>query len=239
MSPTCGLDAADRSRGLRARHVGGARRDAARAHRRGQRRRARSSAARAASIRSTAPCSVPIRSSSTSARPAASGAKALVVRIDSPGGSSVASDVIWRELMITKDQGLPIIVSMSDLAASGGYYMAMAGDVIVAQPGTLTGSIGIYTGKFVTGGTLRQARRERRDRQAGEVRRDVLAGSPVHPRGTRQGARVDAGHLRSVRRAGRRIAADDARRRSIRSGRAGSGPGSRRARSAWSMSSAG
>jgi protease-4 len=80
--------------------------------------------------------------------------KAIVLRVDSPGGSSVASDVIWRELMITKNGGMPIVVSMSDLAASGGYYIAMAGDVIVAQPGTLTGSIGIYTGKFVTGGTL-------------------------------------------------------------------------------------
>ncbi len=83
-----------------------------------------------------------------------SGVRALVVRIDSPGGSSVASDVIWRELMITKDQGLPIVVSMSDLAASGGYYIAAAADVLVAQPGTLTGSIGVYTGKFVTAGTL-------------------------------------------------------------------------------------
>jgi protease IV len=77
-----------------------------------------------------------------------------VLRIDSPGGSSVASDVIWRELMVSKSDSLPLIVSMSDLAASGGYYMAVAGDVIVAQPGTLTGSIGVYTGKFVTGGTL-------------------------------------------------------------------------------------
>jgi protease IV len=83
-----------------------------------------------------------------------SGARALVLRIDSPGGSSVASDVIWRELMVSKSERLPLIVSMSDLAASGGYYMAVAGDVIVAQPGTLTGSIGVYTGKFVTGGTL-------------------------------------------------------------------------------------
>ena len=56
--------------------------------------------------------------------------------------------------MITKDKGLPVIISMSDLAASGGYYMAAAGDVLVAQPGTLTGSIGVYTGKFVTAGTL-------------------------------------------------------------------------------------
>jgi protease-4 len=80
--------------------------------------------------------------------------KAIVLRIDSPGGSSVASDVIWRELAITRSGGLPVVVSMSDLAASGGYYLAVAGDVIVAQPGTLTGSIGVYTGKFVTAGTL-------------------------------------------------------------------------------------
>jgi protease-4 len=82
--------------------------------------------------------------------------RAIVVRVDSPGGSSTASDVIWRELTISKEAGgrRPVIVSMSDLAASGGYYISMAGDVIVAQPGTLTGSIGIYTGKFVTGGSL-------------------------------------------------------------------------------------
>lgn len=82
--------------------------------------------------------------------------RAVVLRVDSPGGSSTASDVIWRELVITKggEQPRPLVVSMSDLAASGGYYIAMAGDVIVAQPGTLTGSIGIYTGKFVTGGSL-------------------------------------------------------------------------------------
>jgi protease IV len=82
--------------------------------------------------------------------------RAIILRIDSPGGSSTASDVIWRELMITKNDGRnrPIVVSMSDLAASGGYYIAMAGDVIVAQPGTLTGSIGIYSGKFVTGGSF-------------------------------------------------------------------------------------
>ncbi len=80
--------------------------------------------------------------------------KAIVLRIDSPGGSSTASDVIWRELSITREKDRPIIVSMSDLAASGGYYIALAGDAIVAQPGTLTGSIGVYTGKFVTTGTL-------------------------------------------------------------------------------------
>jgi protease-4 len=82
--------------------------------------------------------------------------RGIVLRIDSPGGSSVASDVILRELMLTKERApeRPIVVSMSDLAASGGYYIALAGDEIVAQPGTLTGSIGIYTGKIVYGGTL-------------------------------------------------------------------------------------
>jgi protease-4 len=88
-----------------------------------------------------------------------SSVRAIVLRIDSPGGSSTASDVIWRELKITKDdpRKRPLIVSMSDLAASGGYYIAMAGDVLVAQPGTLTGSIGIYSGKFVTGGSFEKA----------------------------------------------------------------------------------
>jgi protease-4 len=81
--------------------------------------------------------------------------KAIVVRIDSPGGSSIASDVIWRELTVTKNEkpSRPLVASMSDLAASGGYYVAMAAPQIVAQPATLTGSIGIYGGKFVTGGT--------------------------------------------------------------------------------------
>jgi protease-4 len=82
--------------------------------------------------------------------------KAIVLRVDSPGGSSVASDVMWRELMITRDEkpSRPLVTSMSDLAASGGYYIAVPGQVIVAEPGTLTGSIGIFAGKVVIGGTL-------------------------------------------------------------------------------------
>jgi protease IV len=80
--------------------------------------------------------------------------RAIVVRIDSPGGSASASDAIWRELMIArKDRAdRPIVASMSDLAASGGYYIALPAEVIVAQPSTLTGSIGIFGGKIVTGG---------------------------------------------------------------------------------------
>jgi protease-4 len=82
--------------------------------------------------------------------------KAIVLRVDSPGGSALASDVIWRELMLTRDadNARPLVVSMSDLAASGGYYIAMAGDSIVAQPGTLTGSIGVVGGKIALGGAL-------------------------------------------------------------------------------------
>jgi protease-4 len=81
--------------------------------------------------------------------------RAIVLRIDSPGGSSTASDVIWRELSVTRDQkpARPMVASMSDLAASGGYYVAVAAPTIVAQPATLTGSIGIFGGKVVTGGT--------------------------------------------------------------------------------------
>ncbi|WP_433433863.1 signal peptide peptidase SppA [Nonomuraea sp. CA-141351] len=74
--------------------------------------------------------------------------KAVVFRVDSPGGSYVASDTVWREVILTR-KVKPVIVSMGDLAASGGYFIAMAADVIVAQPGTLTGSIGVYGGKPV------------------------------------------------------------------------------------------
>ncbi|HJN47100.1 MAG TPA: signal peptide peptidase SppA [Vicinamibacterales bacterium] len=78
--------------------------------------------------------------------------RAIVLRIDSPGGSAVASDVIWREVMLAKADK-PVIASMSDLGASGGYYIAMGADTIVAQPATLTGSIGVVAGKITTGGT--------------------------------------------------------------------------------------
>ena len=71
---------------------------------------------------------------------------AVVFRVDSPGGSAVASDVIWREIELCK-KTKPVVVSMSDLAGSGGYWVAMGASKIVAQPQTLTGSIGVLTGK--------------------------------------------------------------------------------------------
>lgn len=73
--------------------------------------------------------------------------KAIVLRIDSGGGSVFASDLIWREALLAKNKK-PLIVSMGDVAASGGYYIACPADTIVADPGTITGSIGVIAGKF-------------------------------------------------------------------------------------------
>jgi len=81
--------------------------------------------------------------------------KAIVLRVDSPGGSAIASDVIWREVMLTRN-AKPVIASMSDVAASGGYYIAMPATAIVAEPATLTGSIGVVMMKFVIDGTLKK-----------------------------------------------------------------------------------
>ena len=74
---------------------------------------------------------------------------AVVLHVDSPGGSAVASDTIWREVCRVREAGKPVIVSMGAAAASGGYYVACPADVIVALPATLTGSIGVFGGKFV------------------------------------------------------------------------------------------
>ena len=73
--------------------------------------------------------------------------RAVVFRIDSPGGSALASDLIWREVMLTQREK-PVVVSMGNVAASGGYYIAMAAGTIVAHPSTLTGSIGVFGGKL-------------------------------------------------------------------------------------------
>ncbi|OIW15427.1 hypothetical protein TanjilG_12281 [Lupinus angustifolius] len=76
--------------------------------------------------------------------------KAAIIRIDSPGGDALASDLMWREIRLLA-ASKPVIASMSDVAASGGYYMAMAAEAIVAESLTLTGSIGVVTGKFNLG----------------------------------------------------------------------------------------
>jgi protease-4 len=74
----------------------------------------------------------------------ASDVKAVVLRVNSPGGSALASDVIWRETILLKEAGKTLVVSMGDLAASGGYYISCAADRIFANPTTITGSIGVF-----------------------------------------------------------------------------------------------
>jgi protease-4 len=81
-------------------------------------------------------------------------ARAIVMRVDSPGGSAVASEVIWREVSRLRESGKPVVVSMGDLAASGGYYISCPANVIVALPSTLTGSIGVLGGKMVVDSLL-------------------------------------------------------------------------------------
>lgn len=79
--------------------------------------------------------------------------KAIVLRVDSPGGSALASDLIWRALKAT---GKPVVASMGDTAASGGYYISMGADRIFAEPGTLTGSIGVVGGKVSFEGLMKK-----------------------------------------------------------------------------------
>jgi len=76
--------------------------------------------------------------------------KAIIFRVESPGGSYVASDSIWRETVRAKKAGKPVVVTMGNLAGSGGYFVAMSADKIVAQPGTITASIGVLGGKFLS-----------------------------------------------------------------------------------------
>jgi protease IV len=83
--------------------------------------------------------------------------RAIVLRVNSPGGSYVASDTIWREVVRARNAGKPVVVSMGDVAASGGYFISMAADAIVAEPGTVTGSIGVLSGKPVLGELLGKA----------------------------------------------------------------------------------
>lgn len=76
--------------------------------------------------------------------------RAVVLRVDSPGGSYVASDQIRREVLALREAGLPVVASMGSVAASGGYFIAMPADRVVADAGTLTGSIGVLAGKVAT-----------------------------------------------------------------------------------------
>jgi protease-4 len=119
--------------------------------------------------------------------------RAVVLRIDSPGGSVFASEVIRREVAALREAGKPVVASMSSLAASGGYYIAMDADQIVASPATLTGSIGIFAifptfqrtleklGVHIDGvGTTVLSGDFRLDRSLGEASRDIVQQSIEH-----------------------------------------------------------
>ncbi len=95
--------------------------------------------------------------------------KAIVLRVNSPGGSGLASDMMWREIELAKADGLPVVVSMADYAASGGYYIAAPADWIVAQPNTITGSIGVFGGKLNLGGLYEKAGMTQHDFKRGEL----------------------------------------------------------------------
>ncbi|MCB9688545.1 MAG: signal peptide peptidase SppA [Alphaproteobacteria bacterium] len=79
--------------------------------------------------------------------------KAVVLRVNSPGGSGLASDLMWRDIQRFRATGRPVVVSMGNYAASGGYYISAPADWIIAQPNTLTGSIGVFGGKIIFAGT--------------------------------------------------------------------------------------
>lgn len=78
--------------------------------------------------------------------------EAVLLRVNSPGGSAVGSDMVWHEVQLLEEAGIPVIVSMSAVAGSGGYYIAMAASKIISQPSTITGSIGVIFGKFNVAG---------------------------------------------------------------------------------------
>ncbi len=119
--------------------------------------------------------------------------KAIVFRIDSPGGSALASDIVYQAVLEAK-QKKPLVVSFSDVAASGGYYVAAAADTIVSQPGTLTGSIGVFVVRPVIGGLLDKLGIGHASVTRGAHAGLLLSTEPLSP-GTRQ--RLEA-EVRSV-----------------------------------------
>ena len=115
--------------------------------------------------------------------------EAILLRVDSPGGSAIASDQILDALKKAQEAGKPVVVSMATVAASGGYYISLAADRIVAQPGTLTGSIGVFWGKIAVGNSLALLGVQARELGVG---RGALFLSGLAPWDADQFAEVDA-----------------------------------------------
>src|SRR5215813_6205878 len=115
--------------------------------------------------------------------------RAILFRIDSPRGSAVASESIWREVLSARERGKPVIVSMGDVAGSGGYYVAASADKIVAEPATLTGSIGVLAGKLVFADLLKKIGISTDSAQVGA---NAAMFSPTDDFSTRAHARLQA-----------------------------------------------
>ena len=150
--------------------------------------------------------------------------RAVVLRVDSPGGSGTASDAIWREVQLTRREK-PVVASMGDYAASGGFYVAMGADAIVAQPGTITGSIGVFSGKFSLRGLYAKLGISQETVQRGRNATLFSSYEPWDDARAREGARAQPGVLRDLREQGGRGAPQDAEPRSRSSRRGASGPG--------------
>jgi len=106
---------------------------------------------------------------------------AIIFRVDSPGGSPLASDIVWRAAVRARERGKPLIVSMSDVAASGGYYVSVAGDAILASPASLTGSIGVFVIRPVLGGLFEKLGIGSDSLQRGAHADILLASKPLSP----------------------------------------------------------
>ena len=115
---------------------------------------------------------------------------AIIFRIDSPGGSVLASDLVWRATQRAREKGKPVIASFSDVAASGGYYVACGADRIVSQPATYTGSIGVYVLRPILGGLFEKLGVGVETMTRGEHADLLLASRPLSPR-TRRRLRAD------------------------------------------------
>jgi protease-4 len=115
---------------------------------------------------------------------------AIIFRIDSPGGSALASDLVWRATQRAREKGKPVVASFSDLAASGGYYVACGADRIISQPATLTGSIGVFVLRPILAGLFEKLGVGVEAMTRGEHADLLLASRPLSPR-TRRRLRAD------------------------------------------------
>ena len=160
--------------------------------------------------------------------------KGVILRIDSPGGDAIASDDILHEAKILSKKK-PVVISMSDDAASGGYFIAMTGDPILAYPNTLTGSIGVFYRPHQSAGPVRQDRDQERHSVARPLREDRFRLRSAEPRRASETADRNRGLLQQLCHQGGRRAEEEIRPDRSRWRRAACGWARRPSRTAWWM----